>query len=103
MTQSILLHTEAAFVTKLNQIFYDVEAEQYDERHPEVVQGDARWWTDRGAGLISTLRDAPRLRSGLRIVDVGCGTGFIPSLLSAYLGDGDLVVGVDQSEGMLRR
>ena len=33
---------DALIVRKLNEIFYDVEAEQYDERHPEVIEGDAR-------------------------------------------------------------
>ncbi len=94
---------DAAFVRKLNEIFYDVEAEQYDERHPEVVEGDAGWWSARGAELIGVLRAERAAGAAIRILDVGCGTGFVPSLLSAHLADGDVLVGVDQSEGMLRR
>lgn len=94
---------EAAFVRKLNEIFYDVEAEQYDERHPEVVEGDADWWRARGAELLPELRAEVGGGAGLRILDVGCGTGFIPGVLADLLAPGDLLVGLDQSAGMLAR
>ncbi len=103
MNPSIPAPADAAFVRKLNEIFYDVEAEQYDERHPEVVEGDADWWSGRGAALIERLRTERAAGGAMRILDVGCGTGFVASLLSAHLADGDILVGVDQSEGMLRR
>jgi SAM-dependent methyltransferase len=34
---------------------------------------------------------------------VGCGTGFVSSLFAPHLSPGDLIVGIDQSEGMVRR
>jgi len=95
--------SHAMIVTKLNQIFYDVEAEQYDERHPEVIEGDAGWWISRGEALVGELRSGLQAGAGLTILDLGCGTGFVSSLLSDYLVEGDLMVGLDQSEGMLKR
>lgn len=103
MTSPSRAAAEAAFVRKLNEIFYDVEAEQYDERHPEVVEGDAGWWRTRGAELLPALRADPSGGAGLRILDVGCGTGFIPGVLADLLAPGDLLVGIDQSAGMLAR
>jgi len=95
--------SEADLVAKLNQVFYDVEAAQYDVRHPEVIEGDAQWWSRRGEVLIRDLRTRFTTGRGLLILDVGCGTGFVASALGNYLADGDLVVGLDQSEGMLMR
>ena len=93
---------DGRLVRTLNQVFYDVEAEQYDERHPEVLEGDAAWWTARGAALVRDLKSGLESERGLRILDLGCGTGFVSELLSRYLGAGDMVIGVDHSEGMLR-
>jgi ubiquinone/menaquinone biosynthesis C-methylase UbiE len=94
---------EALMVKTLNQIFYDVEAEVYDERHPEVIEGDAEWWSSRGGALVRELKSGLPSGSGLTVLDVGCGTGFVSSLLSNHLAEGDLMVGLDHSEGMLKR
>src|SRR5262245_44158334 len=97
------LDADAATVRKLNQVFYDVEADQYDDRHPEVIEGDADWWTSRGQKLVQELKSGLTPPAGLMILDVGCGTGFVANLLSDSLAEGDLIVGLDHSEGMLRR
>jgi ubiquinone/menaquinone biosynthesis C-methylase UbiE len=103
MTGSGAPVSDAVIVRKLNQIFYDVEAEQYDERHPEVIEGDADWWLACAAKLIGALRAESDGAAALRVLDVGCGTGFVPGLLAGLLGEDDLVIGLDQSEGMLAR
>lgn len=94
---------EAMIVTKLNQIFYDVEADQYEERHPEVLEGQADWWITRGESLVAGLRSGWPPGARLLILDVGCGTGLVSSLLAPHLAAEDLIVGVDQSAGMLKR
>lgn len=95
--------SDAQLVRALNRIYYDVEAAQYDERHPEVIEGDADWWSSRTGRLVAELRPAGGAGRGLAILDLGCGTGFVSGLLSRYVGAGDLIVGLDQSEGMLAR
>lgn len=94
---------DARIVQTLNRIFYDVEAEQYDERHPEVIEGDAEWWMSRGERFVNELKSGLTPGERLTILDVGCGTGFVSGLLSDYLSEGDLIVGLDQSQGMLKR
>lgn len=103
MSASNQSSSDAMIVKTLNQIFYDVEAEEYDERHPEVIEGDAEWWIARGEGLVRELKSSLAAGCGLMILDVGCGTGLVSSLLSNYLVEGDVVIGLDQSEGMLNR
>lgn len=90
-------------VRKLNEAFYDVEAAQYDARHPEVIEGDADWWSERLAALLGTLRAGRGPDAGVRLLDIGCGTGFVPGLAARHLAGGDLLVGIDQSAGMLAR
>jgi ubiquinone/menaquinone biosynthesis C-methylase UbiE len=102
MISSRPLDGDGLVVHKLNQIFYDVEAEQYDRRHPEVLEGDADWWRSRGPRLALELKSELTAADGLMILDVGCGTGFVASVLSDSLAERDLIVGVDHSEGMLR-
>jgi len=95
--------SDALVVRTLNHLFYDVEAEQYDERHPEVIEGDAGWWSSRVGELVRNLKSRAAAGRGIRILDVGCGTGFVSSLLAERLDAGDLIVGVDQSSGMIAR
>lgn len=101
MSETGRMAGDAQFVRKLNEIFYDVEAEQYDARHPEVIEGDADWWRRRSQEILRALRADGA--AAVRILDVGCGTGFVPSVVADLLASSDLVVGVDQSAGMLAR
>jgi len=93
---------DAVFVKKLNRIFFDVEAEQYDDQHPEILAGEADWWISSCEKLVQDLKSSSN-GSGLAILDIGCGTGFVSSVLSTLLVEGDLMIGLDQSEGMLKR
>ena len=90
--------SDALVVRTLNHLFYDVEAEQYDERHPEVIEGDAGWWSSRGERIVRELKSGSAAGRGVRILDVGCGTGFVSSLLCAQLG---AVVGAELSHATL--
>ncbi|MCK6556206.1 class I SAM-dependent methyltransferase [Candidatus Binatia bacterium] len=102
-TPEARIDPDDTLVRTLNRVYYDLEAERYDEAHPEVIEGDAEWWRARGAALLRDLASRSTPGRGLRILDVGCGTGFVMDLLAGHLGPRDLIVGVDQSPGMLRR
>src|SRR5262245_30404570 len=47
------------------------------------------------------LADAAQIQPGQRVLDVACGTGIVAREVSARIGSGGRVVGVDPSPGML--
>jgi len=58
-------------VTRFNQLKYDAEAKRYQVEHTEIYDGDARWWEE------CILRFAPEEKEKLRVLDIGCGNGFV--------------------------
>jgi SAM-dependent methyltransferase len=65
-----------------------------------TMEATAGW--DATRRLRAWERDQLRLTAGERLLDVGCGLGEAALALSADLGDGGEVVGIDRSEAMLR-
>lgn len=57
-------------IALFNEIVYDVKAATYDQDHPEVVEGDKRWWQTMVRKHLGGGRQ-------LFILDFGCGTGFV--------------------------
>jgi len=85
-------------VTAINRVFYDIEAESYDERHMEVVVGDLEWWEQAGARYFHKQSNSP-----IVILDIGCGTGFVGHSVMDHLSKGDLFIGFDLSSRMLEQ
>lgn len=85
---------EARAIKRINRIFHDEEAKFYDERHPEIERERRNW-------DYAVNRHLPSIRKGLRILDIGTGTGFVPSIIDKYL-DGGLIVCADISKQMLQ-
>jgi demethylmenaquinone methyltransferase/2-methoxy-6-polyprenyl-1,4-benzoquinol methylase len=80
----------AGFVRRM----FDSTATDYDRMERILGFGTGSWY--RGQAL-----ERAGLRAGMRIVDVGVGTGLVAREAVRIVGDPRLVVGVDPSPGMM--
>lgn len=81
---------------KVNEIFHDIEGEKYQEKHKDIFVDEQNRWNEIAKKYIS------KFNSPIRILDVGTGTGFVPSIVSNYLSEKDKYVCSDISETMLK-
>ncbi len=82
---------KAKVIKRINQIFHEEEAEFYDKRHPDIVK-EAQSWKH-------VLNKYLGPNKNLKVLDVGTGTGFIPSIISEYTSS--LIICSDISKKML--
>ncbi|WP_020375314.1 ubiquinone/menaquinone biosynthesis methyltransferase [Sulfobacillus thermosulfidooxidans] len=75
------------------ELFNDI-AIHYDRWSNLLSAGGIRAWHHYAV-------EAMHLSSGLKVLDVGCGTGTTTRLIAKKLGPGGHVIGLDPSEGML--
>jgi demethylmenaquinone methyltransferase/2-methoxy-6-polyprenyl-1,4-benzoquinol methylase len=80
----------AGFVRRM----FDTTASDYDRMERILGFGTGSWY--RGQAL-----ERAGLRVGMRIVDVGVGTGLVAREAARIVGDPQLVTGVDPSPGMM--
>ena len=80
-------------IKEVNRIFHEEEAKLYDERHPEIEKERANW-----NHVLS--ENIPNTRKSLQVLDIGTGTGFVPSIVDKYLED-SFVICTDISKQML--
>ena len=86
-------------VREANRIFYEVEAGQYDIRHPEVIIGDRKWWEEVA---LRYLRPKTK-KETIRVIDIGSGTGFVGEIILNHLTEKDLLICYDISVNMLKK
>lgn len=79
--------------------FKQRDAASYDD----VVDRFERYTEHFTLPIARHLVDLARLEPSARILDVGCGTGVVARLAAAGLGPTGRVVGLDLSDGMLRK
>ncbi len=82
-------------IKKVNEIYHDLEAEYYVQRHPEIYIEEAVTWEYIGKTFLKGSRP-------LTVLDIGTGTGFVPLQLSNYLKEGDKIICTDISLEMLK-
>ncbi len=84
-------------VLRVNEVFHDLEGGDYEQRHPEIFAEEVDRWRRIGERFLAD--HAP----GLRVLDFGCGTGFVAMQIGPFLGEGDRLVCADLSARMLQR
>lgn len=82
--------TRANFVQEM----FDSTAEDYDRMENILGFGTGGWY--RGQAL-----ERAGLKPGMRVVDIGVGTGLVASQAARISGDPTLITGVDPSPGMM--
>jgi demethylmenaquinone methyltransferase/2-methoxy-6-polyprenyl-1,4-benzoquinol methylase len=74
---------------------FDKTAADYDRVEKILGLGTGPWYRRQ-------MLEIAGLRPGMRILDVGMGTGLVAKQAARILGDASLVTGVDPSAGMIR-
>jgi demethylmenaquinone methyltransferase/2-methoxy-6-polyprenyl-1,4-benzoquinol methylase len=73
---------------------FDSTAEDYDRMERILGFGTGKWY--RGQALVRA-----GLKAGMRVADVGVGTGLVAQAAARIVGDARLVTGIDPSPGMM--
>lgn len=82
-------------VLKLNEYYHDLVGNEYENLHPEIFKDEARRWRLAGEKYLAG-------RPGdLRILDLGSGSGFVPSRLIGFLKKSDQFICSDISRKIL--
>ena len=79
---------------RVNELFHDFTREQYEYRHPEIIEQERERW-ERLANRFLNFTNY------ITIVDIGTGTGFVPLTIANSLREGDTFVCSDISKGIL--
>lgn len=86
-------------VKEINRIYHEIEAQDYDSRHPEIIEGDVKWWRALGEKFIKPLSKS----KNISLLDVGSGTGFVGNISLEYTKSKDMFVCYDLSYNMLNK
>jgi len=92
----IELMQNADLVKAINRLYHEEEAMVYDQFHPEIFERERKTWDYLASFL-------PKHTSGIRILDIGSGTGFVLEVLAGHFGAHDTFILSDISPGMLER
>jgi ubiquinone/menaquinone biosynthesis C-methylase UbiE len=91
--RDVLIYSEE-LVQRLNELYHDITADQYDQAHPEIIQQKER--------LQRVAECYLRFIRPIVLLEIGTGTGFVPSTIAHILKDSDVFVCSDISSGILR-
>ncbi|MBI3046096.1 MAG: class I SAM-dependent methyltransferase [Candidatus Harrisonbacteria bacterium] len=84
-------------VRRTNELFYNLGGESYDHSHDEIIVLEVPRWK-KIAELFLKNSEKKRI-----VLDVGCGTGFVPSVICPYLKRDDEMICADISREILNQ
>lgn len=88
--------TEGKLIERFNTLKYEAEACDYSGSHSEIYQGDSQWWEEQ----IKRLKEIGR---PLRVLDIGCGAGFVGEKFIELGVDVELFICMDISDKILEK
>ncbi len=88
--------THHALVLRANELFHDLEGEEYANAHPEIFEQEKQRWNSI---LSSCLASST---AQWTFLDVGSGTGFVGERLMSHMRTGDTFICADISAKMLQ-
>lgn len=74
------------FILKVNEIYHDVEASEYENKHPEIFQDEVKRWQEIGKKYFKNNFNK------ITLLDIGSGTGFVPMQIAKYLKEEDIII-----------
>ncbi len=83
------------FVLKVNEIYHDVEEDEYEKKHPDIFREEVLRWQRIGGDYIENERKT------ISLLDIGSGTGFVPLQVGGLLKKNDLFICSDISKNIL--
>ncbi|MDP1620684.1 MAG: class I SAM-dependent methyltransferase, partial [bacterium] len=89
-----MLHQDK-LVLRINELFHDFEQADYDKKHADIFIGETGRWKNIGKTMLKNKT------SPISILDIGCGTGFVPMQICNLLQAQDTFICSDISEKML--
>ncbi len=98
----------AELIRRVNQLYHERTADAFDGDHGYRHRIEGRFWRRVGRELLAergALRTGARPdseRSGLTIVDLACGTGFVGRTLHPFLRGSDRLIALDLGVSMLK-
>ena len=88
---------EEKIAAMFNRAHYDLEANIYDDSHPEIMDGDRSWYMNK----IREIGGSNGHARPIKVLDYGCGTGFVGEMIFSNKVQCEELVCLDISEGML--
>ena len=85
-----------ALVLRVNELFYDLIDDRYEDVHVEMAEAENRRWRQSMAKFVDPSRP-------LTIADIGSGAGLVGVTILDMLKESDTFVCADLSAGMLER
>ena len=83
----------------INRIFHNIEADIYDYLYFPLISEEGQHWKN----LLDFAMPLLPIDKDRKIIDFGCGTGLISSILIRYLSENDKLLCIDLSTKMLHK
>lgn len=84
-------------VLRVNELFHDLEGEEYDDIHPEIFEREKERWEQ----VFRQILPVQQKSGPMTCLDIGAGTGFIGSIILPMLSENDRLICADISQEML--